>query len=182
MIYSEVAARYSKALFDLSVSEGNQDDVFSGLRVVKQLIDGDKSLHEFFASPVVRASDKESAIAKAFKGSGLPKSVEDFLCLLAKKNRISLFSEIVAAYQDKIDEAHGVTRGEVESATVLTPEERKSVEDIVSRATGKRVILTYKEDPKLIGGLVARVGSYTFDDSIISHLRRLKEELKRSAH
>ena len=68
------------------------------------------------------------------------------------------------------------------SATVLAPEERKQIETLVSRATKKQVILSYKEDPSLVGGLVAEVGSFTFDDSLISHLKRINEQLTRSVH
>jgi F-type H+-transporting ATPase subunit delta len=68
----------------------------------------------------------------------------------------------------------------VRSATVLAPEERQRVEEFVGRATQKHVILTYKEDPTLLGGLVANVGSLTFDDSLSSHLKRINEQINRS--
>src|SRR5262249_48841149 len=99
-----------------------------------------------------------------------------------RKNRLGVFKDIVGAYEQIADEAHGVMRGTVRSATVLAPEERKRIETLVSRATAKQVILTYKEDPSLLGGLVAEVGSYTFDDSLLSHLKRINEQLTRSAH
>src|SRR4029077_20300117 len=96
------------------------------------------------------------------------------------KNRLGIFSEIVTAFEHITDEAHGVTRGTVRSATVLAPEERKRIETLVGRATKKQVILTYKEDPSLLGGLVAEVGSFTFDDSLHAHLKRINEQLNRS--
>jgi F-type H+-transporting ATPase subunit delta len=93
---------------------------------------------------------------------------------------LGLFHDIVTSYEVIADEAHGVTRGTVRSATVLGPEDRKRIEELVSKATKKQVILTYKEDPALVGGLVAEVGSFTFDDSITSHLKRINEQLTRS--
>jgi F-type H+-transporting ATPase subunit delta len=52
----------------------------------------------------------------------------------------------------------------------------------VAQVTGKKVILEYKEDASLLGGLIAEVGSLTFDDSLETQLRTMNEELKRRAH
>ena len=112
----------------------------------------------------------------------LPEILKNFMLLLGMKNRLSLFADIVTSYQSIADEAHGVTRGVVRSATVLAPDERKRIEELVGRATKKQVILTYKEDPSLLGGLIAEVGSFTFDDSLSSHLTRINEQLNRSVH
>ncbi len=72
-----------------------------------------------------------------------------------------------------------LSRGTVRSTTVLAPEERKRIEETVNRVTHKQPLLTYKEDPALLGGMVAEVGNYTFDDSLASHLRRMNEQLTR---
>ena len=98
------------------------------------------------------------------------------------KGRVELLPEIALAYEARSDEANGVTRGEVRSSTVLTSEERARIESKVSEVTKKKVILTYKEDPEVIGGLIAEVGGYRFDDTLRSHLKRLKDDINRSAH
>lgn len=181
MKYNEVSLRYATALYDLSAEAGIQDKVFSNLRELNQVFKKDAEIKEFISSPLVKSTDKETAMKKALANGELTDQVKSFVLLLAKKGRLDLFNEIVEAYQTKSDEAHGVTRGDVVSTTVLSTEERSEVEKFVSEATGKKVILTYSEDSTLIGGLIAKVGSYTFDDSITSHMRRLKEDLKRSA-
>jgi F-type H+-transporting ATPase subunit delta len=61
----------------------------------------------------------------------------------------------------------------------LAQESRTKIEDIVTKVTRKKVILSFVEDAKLIGGTVAQVGGWTFDDSLESHLRRLNEDLNR---
>lgn len=107
---------------------------------------------------------------------------KNFLMILADKGRTAILPEIVDSYQLYIDEDNGVTRGEVVSSHQLSPSEREQISDLVSKKTNKRVILTYKEDPKLIGGLIARVEGYTFDDTLSMHLNRLNEDLKRRVH
>ncbi|MCB0341523.1 MAG: ATP synthase F1 subunit delta [Bdellovibrionales bacterium] len=182
MRYSEVAARYATALFDLATEDNKQDQYYSDLLALNKVFVEDQPVYQFITNPLTKSTDKESAIAKALESQTLSLAVKSFVLLLARKNRLGAYSEIMAAFQAKNDEAHGVTRGSVESAAVLNPDERAEVERFVSKATGKRVILAYKENSDLIGGLIARVGSYTFDDTLTSHLHRLKDELKRRAH
>lgn len=180
MKHSEVANRYARALFIWSKETSDQDKVFDQLRIFAEALKAEKEVAEFLASPLVRPAEKQKALEKVVEGA-IP-SVKNFLLLLAKKNRLSLFDDIVSAFQSIVDESHGVTRGLVKSSTVLAPDERRQIEEIVGRVTKKQVIMTYKEDPTLLGGLVAEVGSFTFDDSLFSHLKRINEQLTRSVH
>lgn len=175
-----LASRYARALYNLAKDSGEQDAVFEKMRTISEAFSGDAESSRFLLSPVIRPSVKVEVLEKVTAALALPESLKNFLLLLAKKNRLSVFKDIVVAYQQIADDAHGVTRGTVRSATVLAPEERKRIETLVGRATKKQVILTYKEDPSLVGGLVAEVGSFTFDDSLISHLTRINEQLTRS--
>jgi F-type H+-transporting ATPase subunit delta len=43
----------------------------------------------------------------------------------------------------------------------------------------KKIVLTYTEDPGLLGGMVAQVGGWNFDETIEKHLKRMSDELNR---
>ncbi|MGE0526347.1 MAG: ATP synthase F1 subunit delta [Bdellovibrionales bacterium] len=177
-----LATRYARALYSLARESGEQDVVFDQMRTLDELFRNDKEIGEFLVSPMIRPGDKVKALEKSLASTRVAESLKKFLLLLARKNRLPLFPQTMVAFQIISDEAHGVTRGTVRSATVLGPEERKRIEQLVSRATKKQVILSYTEDSSLLGGLVAEVGSFTFDDSLKSHLNRINEQLTRSVH
>lgn len=182
MKHTQLASRYAKALFELASENGQQDKVFAELRQFKALIEKDPAIKEFVLSPLIKAEDKAATLAKAISDEALTDATKNFLLVLARKNRLGIFDEITDAFQAQSDLAHGVVRGQVRSATVLAPEERGRIEDIVAKATQKQVILNYKEDPSVIGGLIAEVGTFTFDDTLSSHLRRMKEDINRRTH
>jgi F-type H+-transporting ATPase subunit delta len=165
----------------LAKETGVQDAVFDQMRTVEEAFSLDPAIAEFMRSPLVRPTDKAKAVEATVSAIALVEPLKKFLMLLARKNRLMIFTDVLVAYQRIADEAHGVTRGEVRSATALAPEDRVRLNELVSKATKKQVILTYKEDPSLLGGLVAQVGSFTFDDSLNSHLKRINEQLTRSA-
>lgn len=173
----EIGARYATALYQLAAENNQQDQIFNELRVFNEALTHDKSIVEFLSSPVITPAEKEKAFANAFKSLKVSELIKQFVYLLAKKQRLDIFGAIVEGYQAIADEKHGVVRGVVRSASVLAPEERKRVEETVNRVTKRQSILLYKEDPTLLGGLLAQVGSYTFDDSLSSHLRRMNEQL-----
>lgn len=176
---SEVAKRYARALFELAVDNRSQEKVFNDLRALADAFSKDKETHEFLVSPIVAGPQKEAVLKKVLEGKGVSNEVVETTLLLARNERLGVFSDLVHAFETEMDASNGVIRGTVRSAAALSPEERQRIEHTVEKYLNKKVIMTYKVDPTVIGGLVAQVGSYTFDDSISTHLTRMNEELKR---
>lgn len=179
----EVAQRYARALFKFSQEEKAVEGVLNQVREVNSAIEGDESLKLFFTGPAVNKSEQVSALAKLFENKKISEPVKGLLSVLAQKRRLAYLPDIVTAFQTAVDESQGISRGTVVSATTLFPEDRLALEATISRYTGKKVVLEYNEDPKLVGGLVAKVGSYTFDDTLETQLSLLRESIKkRRAH
>lgn len=179
MRYSELAFRYASAFFDLATEVKQNEAYLKTLKDIQALLESDVTITQFLASPLIKAEDKVAALMKAFKESQLPEGILNFILLLAKKGRLALLPEVVAAYQAREDELNGVTRGTVKSAGSLNDKQKENILNQIQAVTKKKVVLQYLEDKSLIGGLVAQVGSFTFDDSLAAHLRRIKEDLTR---
>lgn len=179
MKQEEIARRYVKAVFELVADARARENILNELRQL-QAIFKDKEIFEFINSPIVSPDKKLETIRKPLEGKGLSETTENLILLLAKKNRLYFFNEVVSVFQEELDRHNGVVRGIVRSAITLDADERKKIEFKVGEYLKKNVILDFTIDPKLVGGLVARVGSYTFDDSLSSYLKRLKENLNRS--
>jgi len=60
----------------------------------------------------------------------------------------------------------------------LSPERLVQMEQRLAAATGRRVTMTTRVDPALIGGAVARVGSVVYDSSIATRLEKIRERLE----
>lgn len=177
---SEVSRRYAKALYDLASSKGLAERVYSELVALNEAFNKDKDSHEFILSPIVFEEKKLQAIA-AVTG-GFSEEVKSFMLLLVEKKRIEFFSEIVASYRDISDASLGKTRGVVRSASKLNDDEKRKLEVKINKTINKEVILTFEEDKNLLGGLVAQVGGWTFNDTLESHLTRISEDLHRRSN
>jgi len=174
-----VAARYAKALYDLASEQKIEEKVLNELRATAKGFEASREDFESLISPTVSVEDRRKIVTTVL-GKNHSELFTSFVLLLVSKNRLGLFFDIVDAYQNQSDLLHGVTRGVVKSPSPLGPEDRSRLEETVSRVK-KKAILEYKQSPELIGGLLARVGSYTFDDSLDTQLRLLYENLNRAS-
>jgi F-type H+-transporting ATPase subunit delta len=186
MKYAQIAKRYANALFQLGEETKSQDKYYEEIKRAAAIFNDatgtNETLETFIYSPLVKAADKESAVKKALTDGGFSTEVSSLILLLAKKDRLPILTDIVTAYEQKNDERNGITRGTVRSGKELSASERQEIEKSVGAAVGKKVLLNFIEDKSVIAGVVTQVGSLTLDDSLFSHLRRMKESLNRSLH
>lgn len=173
-----VAERYARALYELAAEQKIEEKLLNELRETSKAFEAAKEDFDSLISPTVSTEDRRKVISAMFSEKSTSDLFRSFIQLLVSKDRLGLFQDITVAYQHQSDQQHGVTRGVVRSPAPLKPEERTRLEEIVSRVTNKKAILEYKQSPELIGGMLAQVGSYTFDDSLDTQLRLLYENLK----
>jgi F-type H+-transporting ATPase subunit delta len=77
------------------------------------------------------------------------------------------------------DERLGWVRVDVTSAKPLNDSQRARIEGEISQLAGKKAKLRFSQDPALLGGVVARVGSTVYDGSVRGQLDRLRTRLGR---
>lgn len=179
---SDVSRRYAKALMSLVRQKGVHTKVLNELTGIQKILNSDETIHSYFHNPLVSPDQKMNTVKTAFSGKGLEEEVTGLLLLLAERNRLSSFDQIVDDFRESLDAEGGLTRGTVRAARPLTDEAMKNLEAKITSVLNKKIQLTFKEDPKILGGVIAEVGGWTFDDSIETHLKKMNEELNRRDH
>jgi F-type H+-transporting ATPase subunit delta len=102
--------------------------------------------------------------------------IERFLKLLVERRRIQYIKEIVAMYQELLDEEFNIARGEVITAYPISEEEKKEIESVLKEYLKKEVILESKVDEGIIGGI--KIGDLIFDGTLKTQLGKFKEIIK----
>jgi F-type H+-transporting ATPase subunit b len=67
---------------------------------------------------------------------------------------------------------------EVVSALPLTPDEQETVKREVLTKLGDEAVVQFRVDPKILGGLVVRVGDRMIDGSVAGQLQALRQNLQ----
>ena len=141
------------------------------------MIESSSQLKEVFANPTIAYDQKRRVLEDLIARSRPRDTTASFLRVLLKNQRLAQLRDITARYAQVLDERAGVLAGSVTTARPIPEELKKTLHETLSAATGHTVQLSFDTDEKIIGGLVARIGSTVFDGSVESHLERLADGL-----
>ena len=103
--------------------------------------------------------------------------IVNMVSLMAVRGDIGSFPEVLSTFQEIANEHRGIAQAEVTSAVPLDDERRERIRISLADITGKEVTMTESIDPRIIGGVVARVGDQLIDGSTRSTLRSLRDQI-----
>jgi F-type H+-transporting ATPase subunit delta len=178
------AGRYARALYDVVRKEQPVDleAVQSQVQDLSALFTGNAALAGAMGNPAVPVN-KKIAVSRAVleKAGPLASPVSKMVLMLAERDRLMLLPDIARLYRERVMDHQKVIRGDVTTAMPLAPEKLKALEQGLTQATGRRVVLESKVNPAIIGGVVARLGSTVYDGSVTTQLEKLKQSLIEAA-
>jgi F-type H+-transporting ATPase subunit delta len=174
------AGRYAKALLDVAIKEADPVKTEQELASFAELYSAHEDLRKAFANPAVPVQAKRGVIEQLSSRLNPSKPVAKLMLLLADRGRLELLPHLLTAYRHHLMDHQQVVRAEVVSAMPLPEAQAKQLQDKLARVTGRKVTMTTRVDPAIIGGVVARVGSTVYDGSVATQLQRMKDRLVES--
>jgi ATP synthase F1 delta subunit len=175
----EIAQVYARSLFEVARDDGVLDDVQQQLAMWADALNDNRDLQVFFFSPRFSRTEKKQAIRRIIDGGD--ERFLNFLELLAERHRLPVTFRIRRAFDDLWREEHKLLPVEVTTAVELEESVVKSIGDRIEDKTGRKVELTSKVNPDIIGGLVLRVGNKILDASVHGRLERLRRQITKAA-
>ena len=175
---SGIAQRYAAALYELADEAKALDTVADDLRGLRGLIDESADLRRLIKSPVLARGDQGKAIDALAERAGFQMLIRNILGLLARNRRLFVLPAIIDAYLAELALRRGEVTAQVISAQALTDTQRAALDERLRRAVGGKVAIELRVDPKLLGGLIVKLGSRMVDASLSSKLHRLQLAMK----
>jgi ATP synthase F1 delta subunit len=171
----EIAEVYARALFEVATERDSLDEVHDQLDQFTDALSENRSLMQFFFSPYFSSDEKKGALERAIEG-GNPEFV-NFLEALIERHRMPVIFRIRDRYDHMWEEARKLLPVEVTSAIELDDAIVQSIGERVGEQTGRKVELSSRVDPEILGGLVLRVGNLVLDASIVNRLEQLRKQV-----
>jgi F-type H+-transporting ATPase subunit delta len=175
----EIAEVYSRALFDVAKEHDILDDVHDQLAQFAEELDKNRDLQVFFFSPYFSSQEKKEGISKMLEGAD--EHFVRFLEMLAERHRMPALFRIRRDFDELYAEERKLLPVTITSAVELDDDTVKEISRKIEEQTGRKVELSRKVDPNVIGGLVMRVGNIVMDGSIRSRLERLRKQVAKAA-
>lgn len=173
----EVASRYAAAIVAIAKEENKLEDYKVAILALQHILDSNPGLLNFLKSYFAKDKEREMVIDELVSYFELP-NLSNFIKLLCKKHRIyqykDIFKEIVKDLNYELD----VYEGFVYSVEWLSGTKILEISKAISEKIDKKVELTNKLDPRLIGGIKVVIHDHVFDGSVKHKLETMKEELK----
>jgi F-type H+-transporting ATPase subunit delta len=179
---AKAAKEYAKALYSSIENADERKAVLSFLRNLSEAIKSDSKILEQIKTKSITDENVKKTMSSILEQAKIKDLLMNFFNLLVDKGRMDQISEITEHFQASMDSDNGILRGVVKSALNLSSEKRIELEERFAKKLDKRVILTYQTDERVVGGVRVEVGPYTFDDTIETHIKKIKENLNRSSN
>lgn len=177
-IVSGMAGRYANALFDLAKEQNAVDAVSRDLDTVTAALAESDDLRRLTRSPVFSAEDQTRAIGAVLAKLGVSGLTANFVKLVASNRRLFALESMIRGFRALAAADRGATTAEVTVAEELSSKRREELAAALKEITGKTVDFDVKVDPRILGGLIVRLGSRMVDASLKTKLNSIKLAMK----
>jgi len=174
-----LATRYAKAIFELGSSQGGLDKIGADLRTFAKAMKESPELEQTLTSPALKRSDRRKVVDALLQRLGVVTITRNTVYLLLDGERLSALPMISREIDRMIEAKAGRVAAEVTSAKPLDPTQLSQINAALEKLSGKKVSISTRHDPDLLGGVVAKVGDTVYDGSLRTQLRNLRDELSK---
>ncbi|SHF57348.1 F-type H+-transporting ATPase subunit delta [Mariniphaga anaerophila] len=176
MSESAITVRYAKALFSLAKEKGKLNQLKEDMELISDACSHSEEFILLLKSPVVKTSEKTNIIQLIFQEKIKELSLQ-FLELVIKNRREHLIPSMCRSVLTLIRKEKGIKTAVITTAQAFDQEFLDKATKILEKEMGTKVELAAKVNPNLIGGMVLRIDDKQYDASILTQLRKLKQEM-----
>ena len=177
MVTGSLARRYARAVLDLGNAAGNLDRIGADLRSLAKAMTDSAELQSALTSPAIRRADRRRIFDGLLQRIGAQPQTKNLVYVLLDGERVGSLVAISREVDAMIAAKSGRVAAEIISATPLDAGQVQQIQAALEKLSGKKVDVTKKEDPALLGGVVAKVGDVVYDGSLRTQLHAIRDEL-----
>jgi F-type H+-transporting ATPase subunit delta len=179
MVTGSLARRYAKAIFDIGSTQGDLAKLGQDIRSLAKAMNESAELGSVLTNPAIRRADRRKVVDGLLSSVGVQTASRNLVYLLLDGERMGSLPAISRALDSMIEEKAGRVSAEVISAKPLDPSQLSQINAALEKLSGKKVSVTARQDPELLGGVIAKVGDTVYDGSLRSQLRSIRDELSK---
>lgn len=171
------ARRYAQAIFDIAMEQNALDKWLNDLRALAGTLGSPQAVAALEDPSVTEETQRKVINDLVPKDMNNPLAL-NLLYILVDRQRLGLLPRILETYQEMYNKAKGIVVADVVSAVPLDEAHQREVANQLSRIMGgKTVQLRIRHDPRILGGIIARIGDELIDASVATRLASLGERL-----
>jgi ATP synthase F1 delta subunit len=174
----EIAAVYARSLFEVAQDQDKLDEIREQLGQFADALAESRELQVFFFSPYFSTPEKEEGLDRAVTEAD--PILQNFLKLLIENHRMPVIFRVRRRFDDLWEEENRLLPVQITSAVELDEDTVGQIGDKIAEQTGRKVDLSARVEPDILGGIVVRVGNSVLDASIRNRLDQLRKQVARA--
>lgn len=150
-------------------------DVTDAVPEAKRAFTACPALADALSNPTIPEAEKFAVIERVF-----PRPLWSFLKTVCRNQQIGSILDIFDEYEVQLRQCRACAHAVLEYVTPLTQEQVSAMKAMVCTKTGKsEVELDLKQNTALLGGFILHIGDQTYDRSMRSTLKAMRNSLTR---
>ncbi|XP_028174674.1 ATP synthase subunit O, mitochondrial-like [Ostrinia furnacalis] len=176
-----IEGRYVSALYSAALQMKQVEDVEKHLRALQGELRKPAML-DFIETSVISRAAKAKLLEEVGAKAGMPPAAVNFLSIVAENGRLKLLRRMVNMFLAVMVAHRNEALCEVITAKPLDGSTRTALMDALNKFVkgGKKIQLTEKVDPSIIGGMIVGVEDKHIDMSISRKIQMYTDILKQS--
>jgi len=175
----ELARVYGRSLFEVAREHGRLEEVREQLGQFTQALEENRQLAVFFFSPYFSTAEKQEMLGRVLVGA--EQIFLNFLSVLIENHRMPVIFRLRREYERLWEEENRMLPVEITSAIELDPATTENLGRRIGESAGRRVTLSARVDPDILGGIIVRVGNSILDASIRNRLEQLRRQVAQAS-
>ncbi|MEE0800810.1 MAG: ATP synthase F1 subunit delta [Gemmiger sp.] len=173
---TDLAKRYGDSIFDLAAEEHLEERLLNELDCAVRCIFAEPEYLKLLCTPSVPKKERTALLDEAFGGQMHPYTV-NFLKILCEQNAIRELSACAREYRTRYNQAFGILEVCAVAAVPLREESRQKLIARLAEKTGKKIDLTVRVDPGVLGGIRLDLAGTRLDGTVSHRLEELRAEI-----
>ncbi|MCD8083524.1 MAG: ATP synthase F1 subunit delta [Clostridiales bacterium] len=171
---TDSARLYGGSLYDLAAQEGLTERLMEEAAVADGLFRENEDYIRLLSEPSIARTERLDLLDKAFGGKVHPYLL-NFLKILCENGMMREYSGCYKEYRRRYNEANGIAEAVVTSAVALTETQKSALVKKLEHISGKKVLLTERVSPEILGGLRVELEGRQMDGTIEGRLSGLRK-------
>lgn len=170
--------RYAAALFQLAEDGNALGGVADDMGALENLLKDNPNLRFALTNPDFPRAQKYKILQTVCDKLGAHRLTRNTIGVLSQNSRIALIGEVAARFADLLAHHQNQQNAEVITATPLNPQQQSQIRDLLEKNIDGKIKLSLSTDPKILAGIIVKIGSFMIDTSLKTKLETLETTMK----
>lgn len=183
MIDYLVAERYAMALFQDAQETNCIAEVRTRLRAFLEAMGKSPDMTVFLKNPFFSKETRLAFLEKNIfdRKEAVSRLLINFISILFKKNRFDSIYDIEKSYKAIAEKYAKIQEVEIRTAVPLNDLLERSIVQELQKMSGMSILANKITDPKIIGGVVIKMGHKVLDGSVRFKINQMTTRLKEAS-